>query len=211
MRSGLIDQGAAYAPKSFLAPDGRRILWGWIRETRPEAEFAAAGWSGAMGLPRVLTVNSDGWLETKPAEETEELRGEVETKSLVLQTPLRQRLTTLRRELRIRLGDTARKVAVRLFTDGDEVWEMVVDVPGGRVTGGAISFALPGSWDDDSLHIFFDGSVIESFIVGREVLTSRVYNVAPEKAEIEIELMSGRGAELKQWPLEAISKDRLTT
>ena len=59
--------GAYYAPKSFLAPDGRRILWGWIRETRPEAQFAAAGWSGAMGLPRVLRVNSDGALEMKPA------------------------------------------------------------------------------------------------------------------------------------------------
>ena len=55
---GILDHGAYYAPKSFLAPDGRRILWGWIRETRPENEFAAAGWSGAMALPRVLTVGS---------------------------------------------------------------------------------------------------------------------------------------------------------
>ena len=66
---------AYYAPKSFLAPDGRRILWGWIRETRPEAEFAAAGWAGAMALPRVLTVNNDGELEMNPAVEVEKLRG----------------------------------------------------------------------------------------------------------------------------------------
>ena len=59
MRTGMLDHGAYYAPKSFLAPDGRRILWGWIREMRPEAQFAAAGWSGAMALPRVLTVSRE--------------------------------------------------------------------------------------------------------------------------------------------------------
>ena len=75
MRTGVLDHGAYYAPKSFLAPDGRRILWGWIRETRPEAEFAAAGWSGAMALPRVLTMNRDGELEINPAVEVEKLRG----------------------------------------------------------------------------------------------------------------------------------------
>ena len=36
-RTGLLDHGAYYAPKSFVAPDGRRILWGWITEQRPQA------------------------------------------------------------------------------------------------------------------------------------------------------------------------------
>jgi beta-fructofuranosidase len=54
-RQGILDHGAYYAPKSFLAPGNRRILWGWIQETRPEAEFSAAGWAGAMALPRLLT------------------------------------------------------------------------------------------------------------------------------------------------------------
>jgi beta-fructofuranosidase len=68
-RSGVLDRGAYYAPKSFLAPDQRRILWGWIRETRREAEFESAGWSGAMSLPRVLTVGEQGQLEIQPAAE----------------------------------------------------------------------------------------------------------------------------------------------
>ena len=46
-RKGVLDHGAYYAPKSFLAPGDRRVLWGWIQERRPEAEFAAAGWAGA--------------------------------------------------------------------------------------------------------------------------------------------------------------------
>ncbi len=89
MRTGVLDQGSAfYAPKSFLAPDGRRILWGWLRETRPEAQFAAAGWSGAMGLPRVLTINKDGELEMNPAVEVETLRGAEESPILLHGTPL---------------------------------------------------------------------------------------------------------------------------
>ena len=74
-RSGVLDHGAYYAPKSFETPDGRRVLWGWIRETRPEAEFAAAGWSGCMSLPRVLSIGEQGQLEMHPAPEVLKLRG----------------------------------------------------------------------------------------------------------------------------------------
>src|SRR5215831_7133351 len=73
-RSGVLDHGAYYAPKSFLAPDQRRVLWGWIRETRPAAEFASAGWSGAMSLPRMLTVGEQGQLEIRPVAEVVSLR-----------------------------------------------------------------------------------------------------------------------------------------
>lgn len=33
---------------------GRRILFGWVRESRPRDEYVVAGWSGAFALPRVL-------------------------------------------------------------------------------------------------------------------------------------------------------------
>ncbi len=211
-RAGVLDHGAYYAPKSFLAPDGRRILWGWIRETRPEAQFAAAGWSGAMGLPRVLGVNGDGALEMKPALEVESLRGAVEGATLTPQMPFRQKLTTLRRELRIPLGVSAGKIAVRLMTEGKKAWELIVDVQASLVTCAEISFALPRApWPDDALRIFLDASVIESFIAGREAFTSRVYNVAPEMTELEIELLKGQSIAIRLWKLTAISADRLAS
>lgn len=210
-RTGVIDQGAVYAPKSFAAPDGRRILWGWIRETRPEAEFVAAGWAGVMSLPRVLTVNHDGQLEMRPAVETEKLRGPVESTRVAPDAALRRKLTTLKRELRIPIATSA-KIAVRLSTNGEKVWELVVDVPEKLITCGETTFALPRApWEDDSLHIFLDASVIESFILGREVLTSRVYKVAPNETELEVEVLKAQSIEVKQWPLDAISPDRLTT
>ena len=212
MRTGVLDHGAYYAPKSFLAPDSRRILWGWIRETRPEAEFAAAGWSGAMGLPRVLTVNRDGELEINPAVEVEKLRRAEEVSILQAGAPIKQSLTTLRRELRIALGTSKPKIAVRLLTSGKSVWELVVDVPARLVSCGEVTFALPPQLElDDALRIFIDGSVIESFIAGREALTCRVYNVRPGQSEFEIALLKGESVAVKQWPLEAISTDRLTT
>ena len=213
MRTGVLDQaGAYYAPKSFVAPDERRILWGWIRETRIEAQFSAAGWSGAMSLPRVLTVNHDGQLEMKPAAECEKLRGAVESATVKPDTPFRQRLASTRRELHIQFGSSVLKVAVRLLTGREKAWELIVDVPGAVATCGDDSFGLPQTpWPSDALRIFVDASIIESFVVGREALTSRVYNIAPGKTELEVELLMGHGLEVKQWPLEAISQDRLTT
>jgi len=213
MKTGVLDHnGAYYAPKSFVAPDGRRVLWGWLREMRPDAQFAAAGWSGAMSLPRVLGVNSDGYLEMNPAAECEKLRSEAQSATVSSAEPLRIKLDTLRRELRIPLGSASPKFSVSLVTDGTKAWDLLVDVPGRTVTSGDIAVPLPQPpWTNDALRIFLDASVIEIFIVGREALTSRVYNVAPDKTELHIELLSGGSFELKHWPLQTISPDRLTS
>jgi beta-fructofuranosidase len=213
MRTGVLDHGASYyAPKSFLAPDGRRILWGWLRETRPEAQFAAAGWSGAMSLPRVLSINMDGELEMNPAVEVETLRGTEQSFTLQPGSPLKQTLTTLRRELHIPLNDAQSKIALRLLTQGSVVWELLVDASLQLVTCGVTKFAPPQPLkSNDALRIFIDASVIECFIAGREALTSRVYTLAPDKTELQIELIAGATRALKQWPLAAISSDRLTS
>ena len=212
MRTGVLDHGAYYAPKSFLAPDGRRILWGWIRETRPEPQFAAAGWSGAMALPRVLTVNDEGQLEIEPAIEIEKLRGAEETSMLPAGTSHKQTLATLRREIHIPLGDAKPKISVRLLTNGNSVWELVVDTPASLATCASTTFALPPQLKPDaSVRIVIDGSVIESFIADREALTSRVYNVSPGSTDLQIELVKGQTLKVRQWPLAAISPDRMTT
>src|SRR5262249_12541732 len=62
------------AQKSQLDRRGERILWGWIPETRPEAEFSAAGWAGAMALPRLLSLNEQNDLEMTIAPAAQALR-----------------------------------------------------------------------------------------------------------------------------------------
>jgi beta-fructofuranosidase len=211
-RTGVLDHGAFYAPKSFVAPDGRRILWGWITETRPEAEFARAGWAGMMSLPRVLTIGAQGQLEMHVAAEVEKLRGAVHRATVSASTPFRNKLDTLRRELRVRIGLSAEFVTVRLLTGGAQVWELTVDVKANAVRCGEIEFPLPGlPWPRPELRMFLDGSVVESFIGAREAITSRVYGLKPNAAELEVTVAGDRPVELEMWPLAAISADRLTT
>ena len=147
-----------------------------------------------------------------PAIEVEKLRGAENTSTLQVGTPHKQTLTSLRRELYISLGDAQSKFSVLLLTENKTVWELVVDVPARLVTCSNITVALPTQLKpDDALRIFIDGSVIESFIAGREALTGRVYNLSPGSTKLQIELVKGQNLKLSQWPLTAISPDRLTT
>src|SRR5215475_7877148 len=74
-KDGVVDFGSYYAAKTMLDAHGNRILWGWIPETRPEAEHRAAGWAGLMSLPRTLVIGKDGGLEMSIAPPVERLRG----------------------------------------------------------------------------------------------------------------------------------------
>ena len=78
-QAGMLDYGSFYAPKTQLDKSGRRILWGWIQETRPLEQYKAAGWAGLMSLPRVLTLSADGRLESSVAEEVNTLRDREQT------------------------------------------------------------------------------------------------------------------------------------
>ena len=65
-----------YAPQTFLTPDGRRLLIGWmgigdIPYTNPTA---ALGWQHCLTLPRELTLREDGVILQNPARELAALR-----------------------------------------------------------------------------------------------------------------------------------------
>lgn len=65
-----------YAPQTFCAPDGRRILIGWmgigdIPYTNPTVPL---GWQHCLTLPREITVSKDGAVLQKPIHELELLR-----------------------------------------------------------------------------------------------------------------------------------------
>jgi beta-fructofuranosidase len=211
-RRGVLDHGAFYAPKSFRAADGRRILWGWIQETRPEGEFAKAGWAGAMALPRVLTIGKQGQLEMIPAAEVGQLRGKIEKATLKPGETFREKLVELRREVLVPIGLSQGAAMVRLLVRGEKVWELAIDVAADAVRCNRTIFPLPSlPWPRPMLRFFLDGSVIECFIGGREAITSRVYTLQPGETELEISLTGKKSVELSQWSLAPISADRLTT
>jgi hypothetical protein len=72
----VLDHGLRYfyAPQTLRDASGRRIVFGWLQEGRPEHAQIVAGWSGVMSLPRVLTLSPSGGLGVRPAAEVESLR-----------------------------------------------------------------------------------------------------------------------------------------
>lgn len=65
-----------YAPQTVLAPDGRRIMIGWMQNW-DTCNFRAPGqqWFGQMSLPRELSLKN-GRLYQKPVRELESARGQ---------------------------------------------------------------------------------------------------------------------------------------
>jgi beta-fructofuranosidase len=68
---GVLDAGNAYASNISVDDRGRTILWLWGRTNTP----LDRGWNGVMVLPRVLSIDNDGFLRQQPAPEFETLRG----------------------------------------------------------------------------------------------------------------------------------------
>lgn len=68
-----------YAPQTFFAPDGRRLLIGWMGQ--PDSPYtnltAAQGWQHCLTLPRELFWDEDGRLCQRPVREMEALEQKV--------------------------------------------------------------------------------------------------------------------------------------
>ncbi len=170
-REGELNHGPYYAPKTQLDADGNRILWGWIPEDRPEAEFAKVGWAGCMSLPRVLTLE-DGWLRFKPAEQVSKLRGPVQNDITKLSgTTLLQNETVL-----LAPSKWADGVSPGL-EHGFANALLIVESSGDKFlwNGKPLPSNIPDSAGLE-LRCFCDHSVVEVFLGKSIVLTHRVYN-----------------------------------
>lgn len=73
-----IDRGHNfYAPQTFLAPDGRRIMMGWMGSFGiPVASAAEDGWAGQLTVPMELSLTADLKLKHQPVAELAAIFGE---------------------------------------------------------------------------------------------------------------------------------------
>jgi beta-fructofuranosidase len=169
---GLTDAGdALYAPQTFLAEDGRRLFFGWLRELRPDADQIAAGWSGVMSLPREMMLRNDGTLGLRPAVEVDRLRGE----------PQHHRIAT---------GSIATSAASEMLVSCPSIPESTLELRWGddfairwdgsqlHLSAGdrTMSGCIPGEpLDVFVLRVFIDHSVVEVYLSDRIVMSTRVY------------------------------------
>ncbi|MGC2403839.1 MAG: glycoside hydrolase family 32 protein [Acidobacteriaceae bacterium] len=206
-KSGELDVGAFYAPKTQLDAEGRRILWGWIPERRSQAEMLKAGWSGMMSLPRLLHLESDGTLRMQILPQTEVLRGG----SIVARSVASGSVLTLpaatgevwcagkrdsASELSFSLGST------ELMTIRYEPVEGAWLVDEKKV--------VPGPSDRPSVHAFVDGSVIEVILSERAGYVRRFYYPGAVAPDLTVRV-KGTGQELRGWEISPITQNRLTT
>jgi beta-fructofuranosidase len=66
-----------YAPQTLHAPDGRRLMIGWMGlPSQPDTPTVASGWTHCLTIPRELSVEG-GRLRQRPLRELKSLRGAV--------------------------------------------------------------------------------------------------------------------------------------
>jgi len=217
-KEGVVDWGSYYAAKSMLDEHGNRILWGWIPETRPDADLIAAGWAGAMALPRVLSLNSQNELQMEVAYAVHELRdAHTSVNPEQLAEIRRQKLDALRihdlaAELELRIFPKADEFTIRLQSDRGDFATIACSNQGGRrqFRVNTVKALLAGAAGSPvQLHMFLDGSVLEVFVNQTLALTARIYDVPAGPLRLKIE-GDAELSDLDAWQMKPISKDRLT-
>jgi len=218
-KEGVVDWGSYYAAKTMLDVAGQRILWGWIPETRIESDMLAAGWSGAMALPRVLSLTAKNELHTEVAAAVRTLRRDpVEAEAdgadcsgceHVLDSI---RIKDLAAELDLEIRPKADDFSLRLYSDIGDFVSISCSKQSGSRELRVNTVAAPIPWDAGSpvrLHMYLDGSMLEVFANETVVLTARVYNIPSGPLRVKLE-GDAKLTSLHAWRIEPISKDRLT-
>ena len=215
-----------YAAQTMAAPNGRRILFGWMNMWGREQISADKGWSGALTIPRELQLLSDGTLSILPAAELKALRQEhVSLENLHVHGEAGSQLGDLAGDqmeiiaefdlagcnasvlgLRVRCSADGKQETRILYHRDDG--ELVVDLErSGAGEGGCTRAPLRLAKDKPlRLHIYLDRSSVEVFgNEGRVVLSNRIY---PDPSSQGIELFAeGGSAKLRRldaWKLKSI-------
>lgn len=220
-KNGMLDYGNFYAPKSQLAPDNRRILWAWLPETRPEAEFRAAGWSGCMSLPRVLSLDDTSNLQIHFAKELQSLRGTAWSLPAAATSPTARTEALAKFQLEqptaeLLLRFTSKPFELRVSCAGAVLFSISFhpqSAPQELHIAGH-SLALPArSGAIRELHLFLDASVLESITDHSIAFTTRLYRAPNSPLHLSFADSSTIPTDLSLtvWPIRPISPDRLTT
>jgi beta-fructofuranosidase len=217
-KEGVVDWGAYYAAKTMLDRDGNRILWGWVTETRPDADLLAAGWAGAMSLPRTLSLNSANELQMKVPPAAEQLRGArtqiIREKSPAVKqkTVDELRIRDLCAELELELRAKADEFAIHLQSESGENFATISCTNRGEMRElqiNTVKASLPGTVGSPlRLHLFLDGSVLEVFANETTALTARLYQIP--SGPLHLKIAGAEVASLDAWQITPISQDRLT-
>ena len=200
-----------YAPNGLEDDRGRRLVWGWIQG----GGTAGYPWDGALTLPRILTLRSDGRLGMSPAPELQTLRhSQVHFDDLLI-TPVTPNplsdVTGKSLEIVLEfepLDATTFGLLVRRSPGGEEGTTVGYDTARRQLIAGDRSGAFDLLADEDTLRmqVFVDNSIIEIYVNGRICFTNRVYPRRPDSLGISLFAHGGnvRVKSLDCWQMDAL-------
>ncbi|MDQ2886709.1 MAG: glycoside hydrolase family 32 protein [Chloroflexota bacterium] len=224
---GTLDAGSHfYAPQTLRDEQGRRILWGWLREGRSDDLIQQAGWAGMMSLPRLLTLRPDNTLSMVPAPELSSLRNKhsQQTDIMVTETPhtIENVQGAALEIVAVLVRGAASACGITLSGPRDNAEEVSIlyDHASGHVkidttriaSNLAIQYEVesgPVKLTEDErlkLHIFIDSSVIEVFANDITCITERIYLSHGDNAAISLFARGGNAKilSLDIWEMQSI-------
>lgn len=192
----LVDHGPNFYAASALGdhPDGP-LIWGWATEGRTPDSWQPGGWSGMLTLPRALSMRRDGSVASTPPTALDALRVEP-TGQVVPHDGVKGgvQVSAQFEFVLDRFDQTKGVLTVALRCGPQEHLEVSVDLTAGQVSvdrdhastdpgafGGVFTvtdlpeLAAPGA----AIRGFVDGSILELFLPGGQVMTTRMYPTAP--------------------------------
>jgi len=205
--NGWLDYGSSfYAPNTLQVPDGRRLVWGWVKDFP-----GGHGWNGCLSLPRQLSLSGDGQLRQNPAPQLTKLRGPlVERKNIRLengsesfQLPPTNTLeiaaefdlrTAKVIELTLR-GGSPNAVPIQIHFNGAELQVLDAKAP----------LCLAPGVEKLNLRIFLDRSVLEIF-ANETVCITKTIPLPDGHTTLEIRAEDGSATvkRLQAWPIKSI-------
>ncbi|SCB77140.1 glycoside hydrolase family 32 protein [Gilliamella intestini] len=212
-----------YAPQSFLAADGRRIIFAWMDMWQSAMPSKKDKWAGAFTLPRELILDQDNKVRNRPVKELEALRekpksfDEIMLNSELKNTNIELICCELCVEFDLKESDAERfGLQLAATEDGKQATLLFVDLQSNRLVldrslsglelTGYRSVPLPET-DKLTLHVFIDASSVEVFVNGDLYsLSSRIYPKLPAERVVNLFAENGQAkvTKLDSWQLKSI-------
>lgn len=212
-----------FAPESLEDDKGRRIMWAWLMDYREFRMRWDRGWSGAMSLPRVLSIGNDGEMRMDVVEEIKALRYDAAERSdITVQADTDIPLEGLRGnsiELYVEMESSDAEefgVKVCVSPDGEEQTvvsysarehELKIDAEKSGPEDNARSteagpFKL-GANERLKLRIFVDKSVVEVFANRRQAVVRRIYPARSDSLGVSLFSVGGSAKvhTLRSWKI----------
>lgn len=219
---GVMDpDGGAFAHLTFTAPDGRALQWAWMCEQREQALVDADGWSGALTVPRELTLDAQGRLNQRPVAEIARLReAPVDITATGAATGVRHTFSGAFLDIEATFAQPGRDklgLTVRAAPDGSEATRIVYWRDARRLSIERSRSSLDPSArrqdvhaalylaDDEplQLRVLVDASVLEVYANGRLCLSTRIYPTRADSVQAHVFSDAAVDVAVQAWAMGA--------